>query len=278
MMGLEDWIAFDQQLLLRLNGSDSLFWDNLMEGITSTVAWLPVGVVLLYLVVKNNTMREAGLVILFFALTIVVADQFSSSFCKPYFARFRPTQDPLLMYLVDVVDGYRGGRYGFISSHAANTFGVCMFLSLLLRNRWMTFSLVLWAALCSYSPRRHLLRHVVGIGVGGFVLWVVCLFASEDGARGKADGFHAIYVQRLCRGRFGCVPGRALPDLRRVGHTRCGGLIQLASSSLCVFWYAVGGMPNSSLKFEVKCFRSENPKAVAISLMLRSWVSTIFRA
>ena len=53
--------------------------------------------------------------------------------------------------MVDVVDGYRGGRYGFISSHAANTFGVCMFLSLLLRNRWMTFSLVLWAALCSYS-------------------------------------------------------------------------------------------------------------------------------
>lgn len=151
MMGLEDWIAFDQQLLLRLNGSDSLFWDNLMEGITSTVAWLPVGVVLIYLVIKNNTMREAGLVVLFFALTILLADQFSSSFCKPYFARFRPTQDPLLMYLVDVVDGYRGGRYGFISSHAANTFGVCMFLSLLLRNRWMTFSLVLWAALCSYS-------------------------------------------------------------------------------------------------------------------------------
>ena len=151
MMGLEDWIAFDQQLLLRLNGSDSLFWDNLMEGITSTVAWLPVGMVLIYVVIKNNTMREAGLVVLFFALTILLADQFSSSFCKPYFARFRPTQDPLLMYLVDVVDGYRGGRYGFISSHAANTFGVCMFLSLLLRNRWMTFSLVLWAALCSYS-------------------------------------------------------------------------------------------------------------------------------
>ena len=69
MMGLEDWIAFDQQLLLRLNGSDSLFWDNLMEGITSTVAWLPVGVVLIYLVIKNNTMREAGLVVLFFALS-----------------------------------------------------------------------------------------------------------------------------------------------------------------------------------------------------------------
>ncbi len=57
----------------------------------------------------------------------------------------------LLMYLVDVVDGYRGGRYGFISSHAANTFAVGVFLALLLRNARTAFSLVLWAALCSYS-------------------------------------------------------------------------------------------------------------------------------
>ena len=131
-MALEDWIGLDQRLLLLLNGSNSLFFDHLMNGIT-------------------NSMREVGLIVLFLALSILLADQFSSSFCKPYFARFRPAQDPLLMYLVDVVDGYRGGRYGFISSHAANTFAVCIFLALLVRNVWMTFSLVLWAALCSYS-------------------------------------------------------------------------------------------------------------------------------
>lgn len=199
MMGLEDWIAFDQQLLLRLNGSDSLFWDNLMEGITSTVAWLPVGVVLLYLVVKNNTMREAGLVILFFALTIVVADQFSSSFCKPYFARFRPTQDPLLMYLVDVVDGYRGGRYGFISSHAANTFGVCMFLSLLLRNRWMTFSLVLWAALCSYS------RIYLGVHYPGDIFFGT-LWGLVSGA--------------LCYGLYAYLHRKMMPEGRRMVSTQ----------------------------------------------------------
>ena len=150
-MALEDWIGLDQRLLLLLNGSNSLFFDHLMNGITSTVAWIPVAVVLFYVLVKNNSMREVGLIVLFLALSILLADQFSSSFCKPYFARFRPAQDPLLMYLVDVVDGYRGGRYGFISSHAANTFAVCIFLALLVRNVWMTFSLVLWAALCSYS-------------------------------------------------------------------------------------------------------------------------------
>ena len=121
---LERLIELDQRLLLSLNGSDSLFWDYFMTGVTSTVAWIPVGIALLYIVIKNNTMREVGLFVLIFALVILVADQFSSSFCKPFFARPRPTQDPQLMYLVDVVDGYRGGRYGFISSHAANTFAV----------------------------------------------------------------------------------------------------------------------------------------------------------
>ena len=149
-MALEYWIGLDQRLLLLLNGSDSLFFDHLMNGITSTVAWIPVAVILFYVLVKNNSMREVGLIVLFLALSILLADQFSC-FCKHYFARFRPAQDPLLMYSVDVVDGYRGGCYGFISSHAANTFAVCIFLALLIRNVWTTFSLFLWAASCSYS-------------------------------------------------------------------------------------------------------------------------------
>ena len=182
-MALEDWISLDQQLLLQWNGSDSLFLDHLMTGITSTVAWLPVAVVLLYVFVKNNTMRGVGLILLFLSLSILLADQFSSSFCKPYFARFRPAQDPLLMYMVDVVEGYRGGRYGFISSHASNTFAVCVFVSLLVRHRWMTFSMVLWAVLCSYS-RIYLGVHYPGdIFFGmlwgmlvGLVMYAACAF------------------------------------------------------------------------------------------------------
>lgn len=170
-MALEDLIGLDQWVLLRMNGSDSLFFDYLMGGITSTVAWIPAAVVLLYVLVKNNSMREVWLVVLFLALSVLMADQFSSSFCKPYFARFRPAQDPALMYVVDVVDGYRGGLYGFISSHAANTFAVCVFLAFTIRNARTTLSLILWALSCSYS-RVYLGVHYPGDILCG-MLWGV---------------------------------------------------------------------------------------------------------
>lgn len=178
-----DWqalIEWDRQCLLALNGSDSLFWDGVMLAATSTWTWIPVAVLLLYVLLKNNTLREVLMIVLLIALVITLADQFASTVCKPYFQRFRPTQDPELMYLVDVVDNYRGGRYGFISSHAANTFSVCVFLSLLFRRESMSVTLLLWALLCSYSriylgvhyPGDILCGAAAGILIGAVVYYL----------------------------------------------------------------------------------------------------------
>lgn len=150
-MDIQQLIAVDKELLLNLNGSDSVFWDGFMWVATSTIIWVPAMIVLLYIIIKNNKPQESLLIIAMLALVILLADQFASGFCKPFFARFRPTQDPDIMYLVDVVNGYRGGRYGFISSHAANTFSASVFLSLLIRRKSFTFMMVLWAVLNCYT-------------------------------------------------------------------------------------------------------------------------------
>lgn len=154
-------IQFDQQITLAINGSHSLFLDSVMQTLSNTWTWVPVSALLLFIIFKNGTWREVFLVILALALAIFLADHISSAVFKPLFHRFRPSQDPLIMYQVDVVDGYRGGLYGFISSHAANTFGVFIFTALLLRSRVYTVSMAIWATLVSYS-RIYLGVHYVG--------------------------------------------------------------------------------------------------------------------
>ena len=113
-MDIQQYIALDKKLLLNLNGSNSLFWDGFMWVATSTYIWIPTAIILLYIIIKNNKIQETLLTIAMIALVITLADQIASGVCKPYFHRFRPTQDPDIMYIVDIVNGYRGGRFGFI--------------------------------------------------------------------------------------------------------------------------------------------------------------------
>ncbi len=120
----------DHQLTLAINGSDSLFWDNLMYTVTNTFSWTLVIITLLIIIFKNNTWKEAVMVYVTIALLIFVADRICSGIVKPMVERWRPTQDPQLMYLVDVVRNYRGGRFGFFSGHACNTMCMAVFLHL----------------------------------------------------------------------------------------------------------------------------------------------------
>lgn len=150
-MSLQDLILHDQDLLLRLNGSDSVFWDGFMWIATSTVIWAPAMLVLLYIIFKNNKPAKALLILVMLGLVIFLADRIASGICKPYFARPRPTHDPIIMFLVDIVNGYRGGAYGFLSSHAANTFSVSMFLSLLVKKRSFALCMFTWALIHTFT-------------------------------------------------------------------------------------------------------------------------------
>lgn len=148
---IEQIIQWDKELLVALNGSSSPFLDGIMMTITETSTWVPLFACLLCAVIWNNKWRGTLLIILMVALLITLCDQFASGFCKPYFHRLRPSQSPELAEVIDLVNDYRCGLYGFISSHASNTFGLSVFFMLLIRSRKVSLLLLLYACLASYS-------------------------------------------------------------------------------------------------------------------------------
>ena len=165
-------IDWDKYLLLALNGSDSVFWDGCMKIYTTISIWIPLILVLVYVLIKNNSFKDFIMLLLFIVAVVGATDIISSGICKPFFERWRPTNDPEIMYLVDVVDGIRGKDYGFTSSHAANSFGIATFLLLLIKNRVFTVSILFWAAMNAFT-RIYLGVHYPGDILAGTFIGVV---------------------------------------------------------------------------------------------------------
>ena len=138
--------TLDRDLTLAINGCHSSFFDNFFYIYTQTWTWIPAIVVLLVWMWRKWGVRSLY-VVAGIALCILLADQISSSLLKPWVARLRPTHNPEIADLIHTVNGYRGGQYGFVSSHAANAATFVTFTALVFRNRFYTILLTLWAFL-----------------------------------------------------------------------------------------------------------------------------------
>ncbi|MBR3079180.1 MAG: phosphatase PAP2 family protein [Prevotella sp.] len=178
---MEELINMDKQLLLMINGSDSSFVDNLILILTNAKTWIPLYIGLAYVVCRvNRDLRSILLIIGGAALCVLLAGGVDDMIVKPLVARWRPTHDPEIGSMVDVVDGYRGGNYGFFSAHAANTFSIAIYISLLMRQRLLTLFMVAWSLTNCYT-RLYLGVHYpgdicVGLIWGGLVGYSVYRF------------------------------------------------------------------------------------------------------
>ena len=168
--------TLDQRLLLLLNRAHSPALDALMTFVSNRNVWFPAYVVLSGWLVWHFRRRAVLLLPLLLA-AVGLADSITSRLFKPFFGRLRPCHDAALAPLLHLPDGC-GGQFGFLSSHAANSVALAVFLALVLpagRFRGLKIGVALWAALLSYS-RVYLGAHypsdvLGGAAVGAALAW-----------------------------------------------------------------------------------------------------------
>lgn len=157
------WLSdIDARLLFIVNGAHSPFFDSVMWCISGRWIWVPFYAVLAYLLFRRMSWKRASICLVTIGLIILAADQTCATLIRPEIGRLRPANlnNPLSSF-VHVVNGYRGGRYGFPSCHAANTFALAVFMSLVIRHKWFTVMMFSWAFIVSYS-RMYLGVHYFG--------------------------------------------------------------------------------------------------------------------
>lgn len=178
-MDIATFETLDRQLLEFFNGSNSVFLDSVALTFTSGLTWIPLYVALLYLVIKNSeNMAQFGLIVASVVLCMLLSDGVAEYLVKPYVGRLRPSADPAVKYLIDVVGNYRESTtFSFPSAHAANTAAVAVFFSLLVRNKSLSVMLLLWSVLNCWT-RLYLGVHYPGDILIGFLWGIISAVVS----------------------------------------------------------------------------------------------------
>ncbi len=181
---LEAIEKLDQEVFLALNSHHTPFMDSVMWYVSTIIPWIPLFLFFLYYAYKKGKLKFVLITVVGIVLCILLADRLSVMAFKDVFQRYRPTHNLDIGHLVETVinpfknEEYRGGQYGFVSSHAANFFAISTFLHLL----FMQFSkkwwlLYLWAGLIAYS-RIYLGVHYPLDIIGGAMLGLLIGFVT----------------------------------------------------------------------------------------------------
>ena len=201
---VEQLLHIDTEILLAINGWHAPWADQLMWIISAKTTWIPLYLLLIGLLVWRyrqpaptpikwlQKVPACVVMIVVIGLAVGAADFIASGILKDWVARPRPSRVPELEGVLHLVNGYKSGQYGFVSSHAANTMAVALLFSLIWRNKIATVGLMLWVAANCYS-RMYLGVHyptdilgglIVGslVAVGGYWLLGRCRLVERNQA------------------------------------------------------------------------------------------------
>lgn len=171
---IETLNSLDNSIFLTINGLHAEWADGPMKFLTGRLPWVPFYLILAWFAIYKKGWKQGIIIILLTGLAVGLADWICATAIRPFVERLRPSnlENPISS-LTHIVNGYRSGRYGFPSCHAANTFALATFFSLAMKRRWLTAVMFCWALLLCYS-RVYLGVHypgdlLVGATIGALI-------------------------------------------------------------------------------------------------------------
>lgn len=173
---METLEAIDRSFVLWINGMHSPWADEFMWLVSGKITWIPLYALLLFLFARSYGWGKAAFFLIAVSVAVTLSDQISVHLFKNMFLRYRPSHhaeltNVLHFYKLSETEFYKGGMYGFVSSHAANFMVVCFMSILALRQnyRWITIPLIVIFLLVCYS-RMYLGVHYASDLIGGSII------------------------------------------------------------------------------------------------------------
>ena len=186
---LEELLHIDTEILLAINGWHAPWADRVMWIISEKTTWIALYGLLIGLLINKYPRASAqavkwlrkvpvcAVMIVVIVLVVGAADFIASGILKDLVARPRPTRVPELEGVLHLVNNYRSGQYGFVSSHASTTMACALLFSLIWRKKIATVGLMLWVAMNCYS-RMYLGVHYPLDIIGGLLVGALVAVAG----------------------------------------------------------------------------------------------------
>lgn len=186
---LEELLHIDTDILLAINGWHAPWADRVMWIISEKTTWIALYGLLIGLLINKYPRASAqavkwlrkvpvcAVMIVVIVLAVGAADFIASGILKDLVARPRPTRVPELEGVLHLVNNYRSGQYGFVSSHASTTMACALLFSLIWRKKIATVGLMLWVAMNCYS-RMYLGVHYPLDIIGGLLVGALVAVAG----------------------------------------------------------------------------------------------------
>lgn len=191
---IEQIEKYDQQITIWINQMNTIWLNELMWFLSSSTPFLLLFLFVAFYAIRKFGFVQTGILIVFMIIALALADRISVEAFKNVVQRYRPSHNLDFGHLLNLYQKpngelYMGGKFGFVSSHAANFAALITFLILAFKPKKVYILFLLIAHLLIIYSRVYFGVHYVSDVLAGSLLGMFCGW--------MAYRFYAFFIMKL---------------------------------------------------------------------------------